>query len=561
MSELRPDTPPDLVTICRKMMARQPFDRYQTADDVVSALRQWRPPPRKPKRLPERRASDSSGEFNFEGLPSINIAPAPKPPSVQDSQPLQSPPPADSQADQPQGTTKQAGLLATRRQKLIATIACSVVVLLVATAVAVPLILASRSGNDKPAASGDDVTKKTAGKTEKTPADDGSATQTKTGTTPPPDPVPPDPVPPDPVPPDPVPPDPVPPDPPPDPPDPPPKKPEPFSALADRLDLPLLPTGTDATGQPRDPVELGELYIPEGGSWEVELIGGESACKGIKRFALAQGTRGESVAWTVQFGSAVRTTATTPDVDVGQLWNENDRLMFQWLDTAEAETANGLCNCALIVRVGSEERFLPLAAPAAVPPLTIDLDRGFATSSLRRKCLPESDDLRLEITKWDGAFPGHVENPQGPIAPKAPIDIVFQRQDQHGNAQPMMAFRLTFSTKATEIASSLRLTQPSRRQVNFRPFRNVGERNQAQNVRDEMAKQVEKEKNPQKQAIMQRQLIAFDAQLWYADQYEALSNKGKLQYRVYIEPDDDPAHQIELVNSELYQPDVPEADP
>jgi serine/threonine protein kinase len=36
--EKRPDAPPQLVRICRKMMAKAPKDRYQSADDVVQAL-------------------------------------------------------------------------------------------------------------------------------------------------------------------------------------------------------------------------------------------------------------------------------------------------------------------------------------------------------------------------------------------------------------------------------------------------------------------------------------------------------------------------------------------
>jgi len=37
----RPDTPPDLIEICAKMMAKRPDDRYSSMDDVAQALQRW----------------------------------------------------------------------------------------------------------------------------------------------------------------------------------------------------------------------------------------------------------------------------------------------------------------------------------------------------------------------------------------------------------------------------------------------------------------------------------------------------------------------------------------
>jgi serine/threonine protein kinase/cytoskeletal protein RodZ len=41
--EQRPDAPPELVRICRKMMAKEPADRFQTADEVARVLAEWHP--------------------------------------------------------------------------------------------------------------------------------------------------------------------------------------------------------------------------------------------------------------------------------------------------------------------------------------------------------------------------------------------------------------------------------------------------------------------------------------------------------------------------------------
>lgn len=41
IESLRPDAPPSLVAIARRMMAKRPEDRYQSADEVVAALSAW----------------------------------------------------------------------------------------------------------------------------------------------------------------------------------------------------------------------------------------------------------------------------------------------------------------------------------------------------------------------------------------------------------------------------------------------------------------------------------------------------------------------------------------
>jgi len=64
--EKRPDAPRDLVRICRKMMAKEPAERYQTAAEVSSALAQWNPDSRVLKRAevldaaPQQPAADSA---------------------------------------------------------------------------------------------------------------------------------------------------------------------------------------------------------------------------------------------------------------------------------------------------------------------------------------------------------------------------------------------------------------------------------------------------------------------------------------------------------------------
>ena len=70
--QLRSDAPPELVEICRKMMAKNPADRYQTAAEVSRVLGAWRPA--SPAQMlpaeaatPKKHAAESSLAATLEG--------------------------------------------------------------------------------------------------------------------------------------------------------------------------------------------------------------------------------------------------------------------------------------------------------------------------------------------------------------------------------------------------------------------------------------------------------------------------------------------------------------
>jgi len=572
--ELRPEVPEDLAEICRKMMARRPEDRFQSAEEVGMALSRWRPPVRKPKRVAAPKRPVPNG--GVDGLSLIDVGEPPKPAAAR---------PATKKEEAKKDAPARLGLFSTRRRKVIgAAIAASVVIL----AVAVPLLIAS-SGNNGQGESPQSQTSHEQPE-EKSPAPEEKTTPVKepdeTGETPAVEPEPsisepepqpepepqtepePEPQPepePEPQPepePEPQPepePEPQPepePEPQPEPepePEPEPKR-EPFRSLAAAADLPILESGADADPTAKDPFPLGDLYVDSDSRWDIELIGGKAAVKGTKQFVLQRDdTEGNSLAWLVQLETIVRTGADGEKTDVARIWHENDRLMFQWLDTAEPMSANALRNCALNIRADGEERLLPLTPLAALEPLVIDFERGIATTRLRRKWLPDVTRLRLEITKWDGNFPNHVVQPQGPVAPRTPINVVFERQDRNGNMQQMMLYRIDFTTRSTELTVGLRQVEPSPKTLNFRGFQGLNTRNQLEVARDQLQQQLDKVKkdSPQKMAL-ERSLVAMNMQIWFADQYLALHKQGKIQFRVYLEPEEG-TQQIDLINTELFQ--------
>ena len=92
----RPDAPPALVNICRKMMAKKAEDRYQTAEDVAQALADWLagraigthdspgapPDPRSTRTSPWLRSTTSQAAASPAKARSAAPVPASKPPAA-----------------------------------------------------------------------------------------------------------------------------------------------------------------------------------------------------------------------------------------------------------------------------------------------------------------------------------------------------------------------------------------------------------------------------------------------------------------------------------------------
>lgn len=74
IAEYRPDTPEELIRICRKMMAKDPDDRFQTADEVAKALSEWRPAPAKILRAKPLDEAEAEAELVEDETP-LDVSP------------------------------------------------------------------------------------------------------------------------------------------------------------------------------------------------------------------------------------------------------------------------------------------------------------------------------------------------------------------------------------------------------------------------------------------------------------------------------------------------------
>jgi serine/threonine-protein kinase len=138
--EKRPDAPPQLVRICRKMMAKAPKDRYQSAEDVARAL------------------SDLNPERSLKrAVPLDQTAGEEEAPAAREATEVAADPAASSETPEvvPAGTVvASARRTRSRRQSTVSPLimwgALGLVILLIGTGVAAMILLRDTAGGDRP---------------------------------------------------------------------------------------------------------------------------------------------------------------------------------------------------------------------------------------------------------------------------------------------------------------------------------------------------------------------------------------------------------------------------
>jgi hypothetical protein len=219
--------------------------------------------------------------------------------------------------------------------------------------------------------------------------------------------------------------------------------------------------------------------------------------------------------------------------------------MFQWLEGAASVGADWFRNCALEVRAGGSPRTLALRKPQQVEPITMDLLRPAALSSLAVDWLPDPALLRLEIIRMEGRD-GLVVAPPGPLALKSPVTLGFPRMDKQGRLLPGgVRFEVRFAQRGARLA--IELHQPKAQAAEFKMFplpqparEKIQEGIQGLNRALDGA---QAEKKPP----IQQSLNLAQAQLWYDDFFKAVHRKARLHFRVLADLGD---YQLELARTE-----------
>ncbi len=451
----RPDVPPPLVQICRRMMAKEPAERFQSADEVVAALAE----------LPA--AASASARASDDA----NAKPAPAARAAGERSP----------ADM---TSEAAGIPADPRELLRHWLASTpgrfvlggVALLVLAVVAGVSMAIVAARGPAPSRLSQDDTADTdpavpVASPAAEEPKDedpfdlarafadrvkagkDGSEAKPPDETTAPTaDPVGPSPPPEQPAPEQPAT-EPAPSDPKPDKPEPatdkpttdepkpdkpttdkpkpdkpkPSEKPKPQNTLRDVAKT----IAMDAVAKPGAKASLGKLQVSEATPLRVELLGGQTAWKGGREYVVEQG-KSETGAdqWIIRLHSeAPGAKSTTEDIAKLDIDGKEQDLRIEWLAQASIENIQPLRNCAVALHAGSDKAWLEFGTPEPAEPIVLDFAKRPWRATFASEVFPTTDSLGIQVTRIEGNVPKLDFKPADTVKEGQRMEIHLAKQD------------------------------------------------------------------------------------------------------------------------------------
>lgn len=551
----QPKVPAELAALCKKMMAKQPEDRCQTAAEISRALTGWRttgPALKRATPLPKAKPIDTLGDSDVFAL-KFDAGPQPSSATklVSDSQklglggatlgvaPLAGGPPPENLA------AKQS---AKQRKILVIVLAASVAATLL---LIVCLMLWSRSQTRSirapiaiapPARTPTVVPEPAAPRSEPEPPGAESPKpepQPEPAKVEPPKPEPAKIEPPKPE---------------------LPKKVEPLAELVDAVDLPLLPE----EGQPLpadSTVSLGKVNVEQPTQLHIALMGGEDVFKGSRGFELMRDAGDAN--WIIRYIAAAKGSTPAVQDNVAKISLAQGELRIGWLAEAIESPAGYLRNCGLLMTVGDASRFVPLSRPQMVEPILLDWDNAPIRVSFERKDLPDSGALRFQITGLSGPFPKYMIDSNEPIGSKEKIDITV---DDAKMAK--VAIRTAFDIKSPGMQIEVGVMWQMLGQNKFVPFKP----RDATELEFSMTKSRDHAKNqlkamssgapnrPAKEEEVDRKTANVNLITGLTNLYRSSTQQTKLHFRIYNQLG---TYQVNLYTTPepTMKPDVRTAEP
>jgi serine/threonine protein kinase len=552
ISAERSDVPQSLIEICKKMMSKKPAARYQTAAELSQVLAAWRPGEKRVQRVLQLKKAEPVDELPGPDLLGTDLSELfRKGMGASATAPLIARKPPPSRLDKLPPALRP--LLSTPL-RAIATlgISAAVVVMLVIGAimffgshneektVAIPAVpLQGPETNVKPGESSSQP-KPDAIKAN-TDSGNGKKGGEETTANPPPAPVelPNPPTGPNPTPPEKT----TQPDTQPQPQAAPQQEPPTTEALKDlatSVDLPELSNAQKS-------VSLGKVLLSPGMTLQLVLIGGDKAVKASDSIIMIPVR--QSPLWQVYVETESKENGdSTRQIEIAQFRLIAGNLMFNWTPNATSAYADALKNCGILAFAQGQQQFVQLCRPKQVEPLVLDLDGGVAKVTLQLGSPPESGSLRVQITDRDAAFPTNALQPSDTIEvkPEGESEITLTFTDPK-----LASFWVKISAEITGQKLEIRATpiyEIPQVQLNkvTEPQQKTFKSNEALKILNEfLKKQTSSQATLDNPAIGSASKKAATKTLEQLKKpveflqdlnelYQALKNKGKIHYRVFI---------------------------
>ncbi len=174
-------------------------------------------------------------------------------------------------------------------------------------------------------------------------------------------------------------------------------QPSPFRDLGKRI--PLKPV------QPGEKMSLGKLHLAPSQPLRMELVGGQTAWKGPRDYVIDRPDPDKGP-WLLSLRSeAPGDEKAITDLAMFRFAADGQELEIEWLKQADAENVQPLRNCALAVRAGDETAWLEFGAPEIAEPLILDLAKRSWRATLISESLPAAESLGVQVTRVEGDVP------------------------------------------------------------------------------------------------------------------------------------------------------------
>ncbi|MEX0866841.1 MAG: serine/threonine-protein kinase [Pirellulales bacterium] len=333
-----------------------------------------------------------------------------------------------------------------------------------------------------------------------------------------------------------------------------PKAVEPFKNFPAAVSLPEVGSADEVSPAPA--VALGSVELPADANLYVSLLGGDSAAPGNLQFAARTSDEAEPARkWQIYLMQP--DGSETPLAEMGL--TEGD-LSFQWLLQAqENRAANYLRNCAVSLQSEDVSHRFRLREPLQAAPITLDLDKPRMRTNIDLDWLPEKESVMIEFTNLEGEFSDATWDPGATIA----ADGGRAALNLGTNADRVLQFQLRSDVRRglqLELASFFKVDSE---QQPLAFSKTVAERRATEvlNANTKLTQQIttmkavkdanrKKALEPQVKFLQEQQVIAnraLDQFNLLKQHYNALNGEGKIHFRVYCQVGDE---QIVLATSE-----------
>jgi tRNA A-37 threonylcarbamoyl transferase component Bud32 len=181
---------------------------------------------------------------------------------------------------------------------------------------------------------------------------------------------------------------------------------EPFKDLLKSVDLPDIGKSLSQSNLNNKTASLGNVVLPPGAVLQLGLIGGIKAVKGTDTISMQSMPGAAPPLWQISVEAAPKTDGDPPQMtEIAQLRLNGANLTFNWMPGATPAYAEALKKCGVLASVRGQQQFVQLCRPVVSKPLLLDFETNAAAANLHIDSLADVHDLFVQITEREGPFP------------------------------------------------------------------------------------------------------------------------------------------------------------